>query len=302
MGRLTVIVFVVVVGISLMVPLQLSAQQPTVYGPNNSSSVVFWYLGGITNCCSGMTNLYWTQSVLTVVPLNDGNPSPSIYWSTDSPTKLSIQVSPDGLTAVLTAKDSSSFGAPGYDIHVTAEYDGYPSNPFPVFINTPYTMTTSTDIASYTCGELGNPASWVGYGNQVAHGIADLLGNTLTPINVKESLEKRQWLNSSYANVTVPVATPWYWSQWEGNTFIDTLTICASTPNPLVPPPTNYNPNGTTAVFNETQKFWVGTATDYTGACVQRGVVTLYTDHGRVSPYYTPIVNKGDCTPGQLLN
>lgn len=302
MGRLIATCFAVVLGIALMSPLRLSAQPPTVYGPNNASSVAFWYLGpGINSCCTSMPNLYYAQTVLTIVPTNNGNPNPSIHWSTDSPSRLSISPSANGLSAVLTALGPSTYQA-GYDIHVIVTYDGYPSDPFPVFINTPFTMTTSADIGSYTCQQLGAPANWVGYANDVSHGIADLLGATLIPINVKESLEKRQWLNATYSSGPLPTATPWLWNQWQGNVFIDRFTICASTPNPLNPPPTSYNPNGTTAVFNETQKFWVGTTTDFAGVCVQRGVVTLYTDHGRVSPYYTPVTNKADCNPGIVLN
>jgi hypothetical protein len=248
-----------------------------------------------------MANQYWAQTTLTIVPPNDGNPTPSIQWYTDSPGRLSISPSGNGLSAVLTALGPSVYQA-GYDIHVTVEYDGYPSNPFPVFIDTPYTMTTSADIGHFTCQQLGAPANWVGYANDVSHGIADLLGTTLIPINVKESLENQRWVNATYNGGGFPAATPWTWDQWQGNAFIDRFTMCASTPNPLNPPPTNYNPNGVSAVFNETQKFWVGTVIDFAGVCVQRGVVTLYTDHGKLTPYYTPITNKADCNPGTVLN
>ncbi len=292
----------VLLGIPLTFPPNMAAQPPTVYGPNNSSSVAIWYLGpGITSCCTGMPNRYYAQSVLTAVPPNNGDPNPVIDWSTDSPSRLSISPSPDGLSAVITALGPSAFGA-GYDIHVIVTYDGTPSSPFPVFNDSPYSMTTSSDIAHYTCQDLGAPPNWVGYANDVSHGIFDLLGVSLIPINVKESLEKQQWLYATYNGNPYPAATPWYWNQWQGNVFIDRFTLCASTPNPLNPPPTNYNPNGTSAAFNETQKFWVATDTDFTGVCVQRGVVTLYTDHGKVSPYYSPITSPADCNRGVVLN
>lgn len=131
-----------------------------------------------------------------MVPPNNGNPTPSIQWTTDSPTRLSISPSVDNRSATLTALGPSGFQA-GYDIHVTVTYDGTPSSPFPVLVNTPFTMTTSTDVAAYTCQQLGFPSNWVGYGNVVSHGIADLIGLTMAPIDVKESLEKQQWLNST---------------------------------------------------------------------------------------------------------
>jgi hypothetical protein len=253
-----------------------------------------------------MTHRYYAQTVLTMVPPNQGNPSPSIQWSSDSPSRLAIAPSGDGRSATLTALGPSGFQA-GYDIHVTVTYDGTPSSPFPVFINTPFTMTTSTDVASYTCQQINGPppqgsTGWEGYGNVVAHGIADLVGQTLIPINVKESLEKQTWYPASYQGGSNPAATPWLWNQWIGNTFDDLFSICAATPNNLNPHPTSYNPSGGTRLFDETQKFWIGTTTDFTGVCVQRGVVTLYTNHGRLSPYYTPILNKADCNRGIVLN
>jgi hypothetical protein len=68
------------------------------------------------------------------------------------------------------------------------------------------------------------------------------------------------------------------------------------------------NPNGfghgSTAMFNVTQKFWVGSpiGTRFQGACVELGILTLYTDHGTLSQYETPITNLADCAQGHTIN
>ena len=289
-------------GVFVIAPADLSAQQPTVYGPGNSSSVAFWYLGnGILSCCNGLTNRYYAQSVLTMVPQNNGNPSPSIQWSTDSPSRLSISPSADKRSAILTAQGASGYQA-GYDIHVTVTSDGISSSPFPVFINTPFTMSTSAGV-TYTCQQLGHPANYIGYGNVLRHSIADITGYTLTPIDVKESLEKQQFFFQTYGNgVNPPAQSSWPWAIWSGYGIDDLLKLCAPSQNALVPQPTSYNPLGGSKVFDETQKFWIGTLTNFTGVCVQRSVINIYNNHGTLNPYTTPITNKADCNQGQVIN
>ncbi len=50
------------VGVAILALLSLTtaltAQQPTVYGPQSSGSVAFWYLGGAPTCCTSLTNKY----------------------------------------------------------------------------------------------------------------------------------------------------------------------------------------------------------------------------------------------------
>jgi hypothetical protein len=103
-----------------------------------------------------------------------------------------------------------------------------------------------------------------------------------------------------------PEATPWNVADWndDDKTFTDVFHICgpAGINNVLDVPLTAYLQVGGTAVFNETQKFWIGSTTDFQGVCVQRGIVTLYNNHGSLSPYYTPITNKADCNAGVVLN
>ena len=286
-------------------PAACSANPPLVRGPNNSSSATFWYLGGAPAVPG-----YATSTVLTIQAPASGCVNPTIQWSIDSPSRLSLAPSPDGQTATVTALGSSAFQQ-GYDIHVTVTYNGNPSSPFPIFINTPYTMTTSLPgefCNGYGCGcsAFGRP-TWFGYANSVTHGLADLNGSIMTPIILNESLEKQQTINSTYGILAMqPIAGTWQANQWntitQPNTFTDVFALCAASNDGLNPPLSSYNPNGTSAVFNQTQKFWIGSGSHFNGVCVQRGVVTLYSDHGAISPYYTPITNKADCNQGNVLN
>jgi len=272
----------------------------TISGPSGATSATFWYLGG-----NPSIDGYAVTTTLTATAPNPSDPAAQILWTTDSPSKVSI--SANGLTAVLTSTGASGFNA-GFDIHVTVNYDGIPSAAFPVMIRTPYSMTTSTP-GQYCAGGLCGcpsqyPSDWVGFANFVSHGIADQMGKTLGPITTHESLEKAEWLNASYSVFPNPEEGTWTTNIWTGNAFPDVFALCAApaAATALDPPLASYNPSGTAAVFNETQKFWVGSSTDFQGVCVQRGVVTFYTDHGAISSYSTPITNTADCSRGVVLN
>ena len=69
-------------------------------------------------------------------------------------------------------------------------------------------MTTSGPSNYANCPALGYGASSIGYSTLVTHGVADILGTTLTPIDLNETLEKQQVLVENWAaNVTPPTAT-----------------------------------------------------------------------------------------------
>lgn len=160
----------------------------------------------------------------------------------------------------LTSLGASAYQQ-GYDIHVFVTYNGNLSTPFPVFINTPYTITTSLpgeycNASGCGCSAFGNQYP-IGYANAVTHGIADLNGTTMPPIILNESLEKQQWINPTY-NGPYPTPGTWQASSWNAspqNTFTDVFWMCTNSNTGLNPPLSSYNPNGTSAVFNQTQKF-----------------------------------------------
>lgn len=147
---------------------------------------------------------------------------------------------------------------------------------------------------------------WFGYAAAVVHGISDLNGSIMTPIVLNESLENKQLINSTYAVLPLNfIPSTWQVNAWNAspqNTFTDVFVICTTSNDGLNPPLSSYNPNGMSVVYKMTQKFWIGSASQFDGVCVQRGVVTMYSDHGAISPYYTPITNKADCNQGNVLN
>jgi hypothetical protein len=119
--------------------------------------------------------------------------------------------------ATVSSLGASSYQQ-GYDIHVTVTYNGHASAPFPIKINTPFTMTTSLPgeycrSGACGCAALGFPAGSVGYANAVKHGVAAQGGSIMTPIILNESLEKQQTINSTYPALH-PTATPWDTSLW----------------------------------------------------------------------------------------
>lgn len=281
---------------------QPAAGQPSVcttQAATISGTATFWYFGGV----SGSSG-YSTTTTLTATPPSSSCMSPTITWSTDSPSRLSI--APAGLSATLTSKGASQYQK-GYDIHVTVTYNGKASSPFPIFINTPYSMTTSNGGGYCNGSGCDCPAfgytGYIGYINTVGHGVADLNGNIMTPIVLNESLEKQQWLDSTYSGAAFPSASTWTPGQWNGNnTFTDYFWICAPSAGSLNPPPASYSATGGTVIFNETQKFWVGSGSHFQGTCVERGIVTLYNNHGALTTNYTPITNPADCAQGTTLN
>jgi hypothetical protein len=108
----------------------------------------------------------------------------------------------------------------------------------------------------------------VGYITYVYNSILDLTGSViLTKINLNETLENQiptgNWpLSTADAwNVTSSLA-------WPTNTaFLDGLSACGPATG-WIPQVTNYNYGVGALGFSETQKFWVGSLTHYSGECV----------------------------------
>jgi hypothetical protein len=212
-------------------------------------------------------------------------------------------------TATLTSKGYSHIGSYNPDIHVTVSIDGFPSDPFGIFINYPLTMVTGAGTFG-SCTEVRLPEP--GYHNSVRHSIADLIGAPLAAITTTESFENDHYLgswNSTSSNwaATPPVPSTWCplgksgcASFWDSSTsFSDFFAACG----PLLRPnAVAYNPNGTNAVDDLTQKWWVGSPSGFSGACDQEDVLSYYLDHGKVSGIITPITNQSQCARGSVIN
>lgn len=128
----------------------------------------------------------------------------------------------------------------------------------------------------------------------------DILGNTLVPIDLHETLENQQFAATAWqGKVGAPTAQGWAANSlsWQpsGNlwTWTDYLSICT---NGVLDPPVTSSGNGTTVGFTLTQKFWIGTTTtNFTGSCIDRNVTTFYTDHGASSNLQTPGIPSTIC-------
>ena len=272
---------------------------------DGSSSAAFWYLGGGSSVDGYLVQ--WRVNL--TAPAGDTNPTPTITWSSDRTDLISIAPASDGLSAVLTALRSSDTTRPGsfptpssYNIHITAVYDGVSSAGFPVYLNTPFAMTTSA--SQYCSGGVCSCDAFFpregdhGYITLNVSSVQDILGETLVPIRLNESLENQHFVAAGWVGSGFPVAGKWTpaggsgAAPWQSNnTFNDYFYIC-TTNTTRTPPITSYG-SGTTAIFTETQKFWIGTTTAFSGVCAQRGLVTLYTDHGGNSSVIVPGIPSG---------
>lgn len=273
---------------------------PAIRGPNGATSAAFWYLGDVSpNCCSGLTNKYWTIWAVTLTT-NTPDPNPTIAWSTDSPTK--VRITPNGQTgATLSAVGHSAPGTT-YDIHVSVTVDGIQSAPFPVFINTPWTQSHTGPSPTATCASiwgLSYPNGWVG---QVTNTIRDLPGYVVTPLDVRETFENdivkytgEDWGIPAEANWPADPAK----HSWSGNTFVDTYLMCWNPQGVAIPPTVSWNPNGGTLINTDTQKYWTGSLTGFHGECSQRHSISWYTNHIALGSVTTPISDQSTCLPGK---
>jgi len=287
---------------------QYTAFKPTITvtgASGNPTSWGFWYLGGAPSIDG-----YYTQVGLTG-NTNWGTGTRPITWTTiQGASKINTNPT-TGPNVTVTALAPSAYGGYNPDIQVQISTDGLPSAPFPLFINTPYTMLTGAGTYG-TCTDIGMAEP--GYHNSVQHGLADLAGASLVWITTTESLENDHYVvggmyNASNSNWAASPSNPSTWCPvgksgcslfWDTNTsFSDFTAVCGPSP---IPNASSYNPNGTNPVDNLTQKFWVGSAAGFSGECPQEDVLTYYTDHGSVSGIVTPVTNQSQCASGNVIN
>jgi hypothetical protein len=320
--------------------------KPRILKTDGSTSAAFWYLGGVpgTTCDTGLACVdgYYLQTrLLVAAPPNDTNPNPTIKWSTNS-TKLSLSddpsASPTGSAEILTSQASSDtvqstlLPPSQWSIHVTVTYDGIASDPFPVYINTPFSVTTN-NMGQYCdasgacdCQATGffpppppppppppSNSLYVGYVTLSQDRVFDILQNQLdVPIRLHETLENPQLLGGWQGTANpIPIAGTWGpngRNGWNGDnrTFNDYFSVCSNDTSNLSPPPTFSGQGTSTPVFNVTQKFWIGSVVTLTnpfnGACVQRALLTLFDDHGTSTNEQVPGIPATICSPGNVVN
>jgi len=268
-----------------------SGQVSGINGPDGSTSAAMWFLGhGIASCCTGLApNLYFAQTT-AVLTNNSGDPTPTIVWSTDTPDSLQITPGSGALSATLTALAPSTHTSS--DINVWATVDGVQTANLPIYINTPYSVSNGGAVnqaSSPTVSCVARGYS-VGYTTIVTNTITDRTGViALTKIDLNETLEHQ--IDAPGGNWPFPTAGAWPVSSvaWTTNTnYIDYLAICATGTEGYSPALANYNTSTTTLGFSETQKFWIGSTSAYTGECAQINDTQLNTSYPVQTQQTTP--------------
>lgn len=285
--------------LALWINTGLAQTAPVITGPNGATSAAFWYLGGVTpSCCPELTNKYWTVWQINLAA-NTQNPSPVVQWSTDSPSKVVITQA--GSTGAQLQSIGNSSPGTTFDIHVWATVDGMQSNIFPVFINRPWVQTQTTPSGYGSCAstiDANYPNGWVG---RVQNSLTDLTGNALLPLTARETFENSTSLYSGQNWTSSPLTEAlWSSTDWTGNSFFDTYAMCWA--SGAVPPTVSWNASGGTAIYSNTQKYWVGSYSRFAGACTQRQALTWYTNHISIGNKTTPISNPSVCMAGQFAN
>ena len=262
----------------------------TCTGPNKPPSVAFWYLNGAPS----IDGYYVTWPICLNTFTSD--PSPAITWTSDSQTK--VRISPNGTTGATLAATGHSGVGTAYDIHITVTVDGVSSSKVPVFINTPWAQSHTGPSPTYTCTQLfglGFPNGWAGL---VTNTVTSLTGGQLVPITSRETFENNKPLYSG-EDWGVQGEATWNPSGWAGHSFVDTYAMCwGGSPSPI-PPTVSWNPNGTTKINSDTQKYWIGSPARFVGECSQRHSLTWYTDHVVLGSVTTPISDQSTCAQGQ---
>ncbi|HEY9140340.1 MAG TPA: hypothetical protein VIN93_05580 [Bryobacteraceae bacterium] len=281
------------------------AQAPVIVnGADGSGSAAFWYLNGLPSCCADSPGtppdqaIYYTQWNVVALPQPGCTGTPE--WSTDSPTLVSISPDPPSMTlATLTSLGPSyttKQSTPIYNIHIYVTACGVESAPFPVYINTPFSMSIAPQgqdcLGSVcNCGVLGL-TNYVGYAGTTNNSGYDILGNTLVQIDLHEFLEGSQWSpGNNYSNYfTFPSSGGWPVSLWASKTtWTDDYIMCAAPPASNLSPPLLPWGSGNTPIFTITQLWFIGTQTiGPSGSCIGKDLVTYYNDHAAASGLQTP--------------
>ena len=292
----------------------LSAQ-PKITLSNGATSAAIWYLGpGITGT---VPNGYLTFQTLQATYPADTNPNPTITWSTNQPSlvKLTAQSFTNKTSYYVAQATGPSFTTPQlppptYNVWVVVTWDGVKSAPFTMFINMPYANNSvnkgqyCSPPGSCDCNAAGFKPGQTGYVTLYDVYTLDLFSNDISQIGTNEVLFNQLWLgtgNWTAANGN-PSQASWLPGDWNSqNTFPDFYWICTLDPSYLTPPPTSYGSGGT-AVFSETQNYYIGSTTNGDGLCTQAAAVTLYTNHGAASNVQPPAYPATVCANRTPLN
>lgn len=302
--------------VSAAVPL---SAQPKITLSNGATSAAIWYLGpGQTGT---VPNGYFTAQLLQATYPADGNPNPTITWSTNQPSLLELIPylfvnRTSFYTAQATGPSYTTRQLPpgNYNISVVVTWDGVQSAPFPIFINMPYSnlavnqgqWCSSPGICDCNASNFYPGRGYTGYVTLYNVYTEDLFGNYLTQVGTNEVLFNQLYLGTG-GWTDPPLGNPsqstWPANRWNSNyTFGDYYSICTSNPGSLFPPPTSYGCCGA-EVFSETQNYYIGNSTtNGAGLCTQASAVELNTNNGVQSNVQPPAYPATICANRTPLN
>jgi len=272
------------------------ALKPTVSvtGAPGYSSWAVWYLGGAPSIDG-----YYSVVAMTGNSQWGTGTSPITWSASLGGSKVNISPS-TGASTLVTALAPSSAGT--FDVNIQISTDGLPSDPFPLYLDTPYSASTALAFQQdYTGPPLPSP---IGYESIFSYAPIDLTGYNLVPITSHETWENRQFdIASPVPTWGIPATSTAYPSFWDGNLFYDSLAAwqAGQSPSPSA------SGAGTVTVENLTQKWWVGTATSspttntFTGECIRENKAQYYVDHATLPVQITPSSN-AVCASGNFAN
>ncbi|MDX2151213.1 MAG: hypothetical protein SFV54_10805 [Bryobacteraceae bacterium] len=250
--------------------------RPTITGPNPAqNSWAFWYLGGAPS-----TDGYYVQATLQ----GNANWSPerqgqtlNMTWQA-TPNKVSFTTTNASTTSTTTTTSTGASDGMVYDVKVVFKVDGFSSVDFQMHINKPVHLNFPSSLLSFA-SSTGCP----GYETPIYYTGRDLWENQLIEITTNEQF-------SNFINGNTPPITGWgtpsagVWHPGNRNEWIDSYTFkdtiwaydCGSTWNPRPQAPQG----GTSLVRSATQRIYMGSGLNGSGAQVQTGTMQWYTDHG----------------------
>ena len=264
---------------------QIVIQRPTRPDYYPGANPYLFYLGGVS-----VDGQYASQTVLTPGNANGAPESPTWVISSGS-DKLSLSCT-NCQNPNATAINNSS-GCQTYDVVLQTSYNGFLSDPFYIFVNTPWNLVAGTDPVGG--GWVYSVAAGNGYETHINYNTSGLCATDppLSNYDVNEAFgafvpdySGENWPNGTAGHLYVP-----------GTDWADKLSISEGAYGDseycggvlCTPPFTNPGAGPHTLVFHASQGWFVGSSSNGVGAKVQNDTAQMYTDSGWHTDIVTPV-------------
>jgi hypothetical protein len=275
-------------GCSFTLPKQTNAsitiQRPGRPDYYPGANHYLYYLGGVAADYG-----YSAQTAFTPGQANGApeNPPSWVVSYQEPPFSGSLSLSCTNCVNPNVTATNYSLGCDVYDVVVKTSYNGFLSDPFWIFINSPWGTTKANDPVggtwNYTTA-LGN-----GWQSLINYTTQDMCGLTLSGYDMNEWFGS--W-NPDYPGTlwTPPAPAPWVvsFTQWNDKmNFQCPAGNCV--PMPVNPPAGCWPACGVTKVQSAIQNFYFGNWVMGEGVLVQQDTHQRYQDHGEHDSIVTPV-------------